>query len=527
MAETWTYALYWGVANNAQIPRDYASIPLTIIRDGNNSKDGSSYRIISARFSTNVDIETWVKSGGTNGGFSIGSYGTTENITINGNRHRENVDFNSISDSILNVNSSSVSTSITRTTSDQTIFIYGKESTPCFYIYVDVEYKYQKSTISGGTADFGQNSTVTITGANNYASELTHEVKWTISGNGHEYTTTKSLSGAGNVSALMENSWMNAVPSADNISCSLELKTYKGSTLIGTDTGSCTLNVPASVKPTIGSITCSIVHPNAGIPNTYIQNTTGVCIQINNASAGSGATLTDNFLISANVTETYVFDSVGTTFTVDKLTNCGEITFSVVAKDSRNRQSTPVTATISVMEYALPTITVASAYRCRVSGIADDEGTYACIRIVAGYSQTGGNTIDIDSTYYRSDIPSQKYTAQSNMESGVSYIIGNNTLDPGYAYFIEFTIEDSLGNIITRDVRVQTSAFAIHVKNGGTGVAVGKTSEVANSFEINEGWDMYYKGVVVVPVIYDAIEPGTGSSTITPFEGLVWLKPKT
>lgn len=519
MAETWTYGLYWGVANNAQIPGDYSSIPLTIKRTNNTSKDGSSYRIVSvngvkATFNSNVDFNTW----GT-GGLSIGSFGTTDNISANSSRHRVNVDFSTISDSILDVGSTAVNTSITRTSSNQTIFIFGTEGSPCFTISVNVEYKYSKSSISGGSTNFGQNSTVTINGANSFASELTHEIKWEVSGNGNTYSTTESKSGTGNVSTLIPDSWMNAVPNGTTISCSLEIKTYKGTTLIGTDTGSCTLSVPASVRPTIGSITCTIRNENQGIPGTYIQNTTGVYIQINNVAAGTGASIVD-YPISANVTETYVFDSTNMRYYVDKLANSGEITFSVSVKDSRGRQSAPATATISVMEYALPSITVASAYRCRSSGIADDEGTYACIRIVANYSQTGGNTMDIDSTYYRSDIPSQKYTAQADMESGVSYIIGNNSLDPGYAYFVQFTIEDSLGNIITRDVRVQTSAFAIHVKNGGTGVAVGKTSEVANSFEINEGWDMYYKGVVQPSFVYAASEPAN------PFVGLVWLKPK-
>ena len=129
----------------------------------------------------------------------------------------------------------------------------------------------------------------------------------------------------------------------------------------------------------------------------------------------------------------------------------------------------------------------------------------------------------INSTYFRTEQPGSQTTAQNNMSSGVSYIIGNGNLSPSLSYSVRFTVTDSLGNVITKDVRVQTSAFAIHVKNGGTGVAFGKTSEVQNSVEINDGWDLYYKGLVVNPVIYKA----SLNSVTNPFEGLICLIPKS
>ena len=267
-----------------------------------------------------------------------------------------------------------------------------------------------------------------------------------------------------------------------------------------------------------------IKDPNIGIPGTYIQNTTGAYIQLNNVSPGTGASIpasSESFPISANVEETYVFDAANYRYTVNRLANGGEITFSVSVIDSRGRRSDTVTATISVMEYALPAITAATAYRCRLDGIADEEGTYAAIRIVASYTSGSGNTLVINSTYYRSDTPESQITAQSHMTSGETYIIGNGNLDPSYAYLIRFTVTDSLGNNVIKNVNVQSSSYAIHVKNGGTGVAFGKTSEIANSVEINEGWDLYYRGVKVVPVIFSQQQPSN------PFDGLVWLEPKS
>ena len=516
MAETWTYGVYWGLGVNAQLP-DSEPIPITIRRIDNTGKDGSFYKLASSTGTiwSNVNVKTWGS-----GGLNIGSYGNTDTLSSNSSSHTFNVNFLNISGSIVNVGSNSVSASLTRTSSSQTIYIYGTQSSPFLTFTISVTDKYSASTFSVGSANFGSTSTVTL--SNTYISDLKHTVKWTI---GSRTNTVETSTGASSASFVIPNAWMDQVPNSTSITGSVEVKTYKGSTQIGSArTGSFTVNVPASVRPTIGSITCSIKDPNAGIPGRYIQNTTGVYIQLNNVAAGTGASMptsANNYPISANVQETYSFDSGNMRYTVNRLANGGEITFSVSVKDSRGRQSDVVTATISVMEYALPAITAASAYRCRQDGIADEMGTYASIRIVASYTSGSGNTMVINSTYYDSTTPSTQITAQNDMTSGMSYIIGNGNLNPASSYYIRFTVTDSLGNDVIKNVHVQTSSYAIHVKNGGTGVAFGKTSEVSNSVEINEGWDLYYKGFAVVPVIFSATEPSS------PVEGLVWLEPQS
>ena len=516
MAETWRYGVYWGLSNNAQLP-DSEPIPITIRRITNTDKDGSFYKIANSVGSiwSNVSIKTW----GT-GGLNIGSYGKTADLGANSSAHTFNVNLTDISSSILSVGSGGVSASLTRTNASQTIYIYGTSSSPFIEFDISVEYKYSASTFTGGNADFGGTSTITI--RNTYVSELKHTVIWTC---GTQTGSVTTGVGASTASFSVPSGWMSQAPNSASASCTIEVRTYRGSTLIGNaTTGNCTLSVPSSVKPSIGSITCSIKDPNIGIPGTYIQNTTGAYIQLNNVSPGTGASIpasSESFPISANVEETYVFDAANYRYTVNRLANGGEITFSVSVIDSRGRRSDTVTATISVMEYALPAITAATAYRCRLDGIADEEGTYAAIRIVASYTSGSGNTLVINSTYYRSDTPESQITAQSHMTSGETYIIGNGNLDPSYAYLIRFTVTDSLGNNVIKNVNVQSSSYAIHVKNGGTGVAFGKTSEIANSVEINEGWDLYYRGVKVVPVIFSQQQPSN------PFDGLVWLEPKS
>ena len=112
------------------------------------------------------------------------------------------------------------------------------------------------------------------------------------------------------------------------------------------------------------------------------------------------------------------------------------------------------------------------------------------------------------------------------MSSDTQYIIGGGSLNVSYTYYVEFTVTDTMGSTTTLSVQIQTSAYSIHVKNGGMGVAFGKTSEHNGSVEINSQWELYYKGFIVLPVIY--------KSTVTeldqisnPPTGLVCLIPKT
>ena len=323
---------------------------------------------------------------------------------------------------------------------------------------------------------------------------------------------------------------MDQSPNSTYVVGSVEVKTYKGQTQIGSATTTTfTVNVPATVVPSLASVTATIKDENQGIPGTYIQNTTGVYLQINGASAGTGATLpadTSHYVISANVEETYVFDSVNIKYTINRLANCGEITFTVTVIDSRGRRSSPKYCTINVMEYALPVISSATAYRCRQDGIAAEDGTYACIRIMASYTETGGNTMDIDSKYYDTLTPTTLITAQNDMTPGVSYIIGNGLLNTERTYHVKFIVTDSLGNVINKDIVVQSATYAIHVKNGGSGVAFGKTSEYDNSVEINDGWDLYYKGNIM-PLVFYYVPTVQHPTPPNPQEGWIWLQPKT
>ena len=79
----------------------------------------------------------------------------------------------------------------------------------------------------------------------------------------------------------------------------------------------------------------------------------------------------------------------------------------------------------------------------------------------------------------------------------------------------------AMGGTATTDTLISSAAYAIHVKNGGTGVAFGKTSEIQNAVEINSGWNLFYKGFQMPPIVYSAT-----NAPSNPVAGLIWLKKK-
>lgn len=517
---TWTYEAIWGLANNAGIPKDRSSIPFTLKRTSPASVDTSLYKLANTTgtFSSDSTVKTY-----TSFKLNFGGYGTSASISSNSAQHAISGNMTGVSSNILNVGTSgtSISISIDGKSSDSYnyIYCYGTK----FTFTVEVTEKYQMSTIGASNVSFGDNSTVNISNPN--LSELNHSVTWTIEGNGHTYSGYKTPSaGVSSATCLIDSAWMDAVPYATSIQCKIEVITKKGSTIIGTSTVTyITVSVPSNIKPTIGSLTAAVMNPVSGFSGRYIQNKTGVTLTVNNASPGTGSTIpSTGYNIRMTKSETTSFDFLHSRYTISTLRNSGSITFYVSITDSRGRISNEVSATINVDAYAVPSVDSASAYRVNASGVADENGTYANISITASYAAISGNSLTINSQYYVSTAPGTKYTAQNNMVSGTTYKIGNNSLSPSSTYYVVFTLTDTVGSSESVTVMVQTSAYAIHVKNGGMGVAFGKTSEQQNAVEINPGWNLYYKGHVTCPVIYSATEP---SSNLT--VGLVWIKPKT
>ena len=524
--ETWTYALIWNESQNYGLNQNKRSVSMILKRKDHTSSDASFYTLASSTgsiYSSGSRLMTPVSGNQT---LKFGGYGNVEVGPSGSTRWDfEGDDMTGIPANILNIGATGETISVTTDWplgSGNAVYFYGSpQGSEIFTFRITVESKYSPSDFSASNVEFGQTSSVSI--SNSYIGEMHHIVEWNCGGSVHQESVPQ---GGASASYLIPLEWMSKIPTNTSINCTIYVYTYIGSASLGSTSKTITISVPASVKPNIAGVTATMLHGNVRFPDQYIQHICGVALQLGNVTANGYATIS-TYAISMTQVESYTFNSTTKTYTIDHLANNGTITFSITVKDSRGRTSNPVSVSITVMEYSPPTIMATSAFRCNASGIAQESGTFASIRITATYTPLAGNTVTINSVYYESTTPSQRYPARNGMLSGEEYVVGNGNLADDRTYYIEFTVTDTMGESATETAIVQTASYVFHIKNGGSGIAMGKTCEKYNAVEIYKGWTLWYKGVPVLPVIFSetqqgAVDPDTG----LPFEGLVWLKPK-
>ena len=337
-----------------------------------------------------------------------------------------------------------------------------------------------KSSMDGG-------STVTLTIA---ADKTTYSHKYKLSfGTNMETSLTAVAAGTTSVTISVPLNWSAQIPNATSKgSGTLLLETYNGSTKIGeyTITG-LTYTVPASVKPTMGTITLS--RGGSGIQGYYVQNYSNVTIGCT-ASGQQGATITAMSLTmsgysGSNYSATSSSGSI--TKTTGMLTIAGTTTINITATDSRGRISNTST-TITVQAYTKPSGSL-TVWRVNSGGTADDMGTYAKYSLTKQYTQLGNNALTVTLTGGGS--------SQSNPgDSGNILPNSRKTFGVTSEYTITLTLTDLLDSV-TISVKLPSARFIIYVDTSGNKIGFMKVpnktipSGKARTFEISADSQVY------------------------------------
>lgn len=395
-----------------------------------------------------------------------------------------------------------------------------------FTISIGVNSKYSSSSIScGSPVDFGNTSFVSF--SNPQLGVLNHKITWKVNDT-YQYETT-TATGASSAVYQIPTSWLASCPNRTSIECTVTVQTLYHNNSIGDPTSKViALSVPNSIVPSIGGFTSEIYNDTskekfATSKGVYIQNLCGAKFTVSSVSAGTGSTISS---IEFSSTSEDDGSQKWNEYTIDKFGHSGKMNFTVTVKDGRGRAAS-ATLTINVIAYNLPVISSYNAFRCTATGIGSEKGTYASIYCSANVSPvtingSAANTMKISGYYYvyTTGTPSL-VTAISDMTSGKVYIVGGGNLSSSSTYYARFIVTDAMGGTATTDTLISSAAYAIHVKNGGTGVAFGKTSEIQNAVEINSGWNLFYKGFQMPPIVYSAT-----NAPSNPVAGLIWLKKK-
>lgn len=356
-------------------------------------------------------------------------------------------------------------------------------------IAVTIEYTIPASTftLSKTTLDAGDNLAVTISRQN---TSYTHSVIFSF---GSRSNTVQNVATSASYTIPIE--WLDQIPTSVSGTGTVTVQTFNGSTLVGTSTKSFTLTCPASVVPTVGTITIEPINSKWGL---YVQNISQAKISVTDNAAGTGANVT-GVTISGNG-----YSASSDTLTMTYLKNAGKITVTATVTDSRNRTGTK-TAEFTVTAYTPVSITDAICVRCDSEGnTAPTEGTSAKTCCTYTYSAIGENAVDVRLAW-RTQTSDWTEILNYPDASGSEQIVMQDALPVSVQYEFRFTVADAFSNT---EQTIQVSSGQVFMRWDKTKQAIGfgcypqgtKRVELADWELVVGGTNVGDKLSVVTPV---------------------------
>ena len=350
------------------------------------------------------------------------------------------------------------------------------------------------SSVSTPNATMGSATAIAISRA---SSSFTHTLTYTFgtaAGTIATKTTSTSVSWAPPLSLASQ------IPKAVTGTCTVTCTTYNGSTKIGSKTCTLTLTVPASIKPTITSLTAARV--DGAVPGTwgiYVQTKSKATLTINGAAGSYGSTISSYSITGGGYTST------ASSFTTGFLNTSGTVTFTATVTDSRGRVSAAATVSISVVAYSPPSFASYLSQRCLSNGTVNDDGTYIRGLVSYSYASCSSKNTITRATYYKKASDTAWTNANAAFSSGTAFTFGGGNISTETSYDIKYTLTDAFTTIAIQDI-VSTAAVVMDFKRSGKGVAVGKVSEKDNTFEVAEDWDVRVYGKLLKDYIQSFIK---------------------
>lgn len=388
--------------------------------------------------------------------------------------------------------------SVVCTLTDSRGFTASQSFTATFVSYV------VPGTISANNANFGSGVSLSygVTSGSGATYTVTTSVPQT---NGSTKTETLQTT-----SSTSSRTWTPAVATyaplitdRKSVTATITVKTYSGSVLFGTKTKTITLTF-TGLAPTLASGAFAISAVNSGAVSGmsgYIQGYSKIRATYNS----SKVTLKHSATVSkwsVKFGTAAAADVAAGTSTKDSAVISATTAVVCTVTDSRGFTSSQ-SFTATIIPYSKPSIT-ATAIRADSGGTADDEGTYIKIGFSATYAAIATNQNTISVKVYSKAASAGSYTDKGAVSDGTTTTSGTNKvyartgkLYSGYTstttYNVKIVATDALGNTASREITVQTATWAFHVRNKGTGAAIGKAAETDKQMQIPSDWK-YYRG---------------------------------
>ncbi|WP_436801846.1 DUF859 family phage minor structural protein [Streptococcus dysgalactiae] len=310
------------------------------------------------------------------------------------------------------------------------------------------------------------------------------------------------------------NHFANDIPNSTSGTGTIYVDTYNEGTKTGTQSVSFTASVPASMKPTLYSVTLTDTNGVArGLlsGNNFLQVISNIQITFDGASGSYSSSITG--FKAEIVNKNQVTNSNGGTLGIMNFNGSATVRASVF--DSRGRQSDAKDITINVIEYFAPIFSF-TALRTRASPNIIQVIRNARISPISLYgNQKNVMTLSfkvapLGSTYYTSDNGSASgvWTSISNLTNSQANLSGN------YIATKSFVVIGTLSDKFTStefSATVATESVVMSYDKDGR-VGIGKIVEQGRAGSIDVAGDGYIGGKFYVG--NNEIKPGLTKTEI-------------
>ena len=341
---------------------------------------------------------------------------------------------------------------------------------------------------------------------NRKSSSFRHELTFKFASRAVD-TLMTTASTADKVTWTLPNDMANAIPNSTSNGGTFTLKTYNGSTLVGTNTISITVTVPnnSTFNPTMGTPSYTDVGASSVtgvIDGKSKLNFTGT------ASPKMGATVKS---IKLNFSRTGYSTSLDTT----RSGNTGTYSWgantvatwsvSMTVTDSRGRSATSGSISIPVVAYSTPKLSV-KASRSGSSIVLSGNAT--------GASLSSSNTLTLE-TYIRTRGATSWGTVVNTATSTTGTVAPTKTTYTGYAtttsYEVRVRVKDELSGWTETILPIATKKALLDMYKD-IGVGIGKYYETAigGPLQVGSGTSVFDGGVHVRGPLFmpGGIQPG-------------------
>lgn len=285
----------------------------------------------------------------------------------------------------------------------------------------------------------------------------------------------------------------NTVPNADYHWGTVYIDTYSGSTKIGTKEATFNANIPASVKPTLGSISLSdsntTVSNLINTSNTFVQVLSNIKVAFNNASGAYSSTISNYRaeIVGKNLSTTSNGGSLG------MMNFNGSVTVRATVTDSRGRTSDPIEIPVNVLPYFTPHM----SFTAQRSGSASTTLTVTRNARIAPLTVGGKQKNKMIISFKYKEHSATNYTTDTGSAGGTWTTIDNLTNSRANlaATFSTLKTYDIIGKIEDAFTSyeflatVGTEKFPVAIRPDRVGF--GKTPENANA--VDSDWVYKYK----------------------------------